>query len=167
MSESKEHLALEEGKNVEKLEGRRSKSILCSNFCRENLLIILLLASLTLGVLLGFIIKIGAGMDFTDKEIDYISFPGTLFLNALKMVIIPLIVSSLIAGMASLDKQASGKLGGKALLYYFSTTFIAVILGIVMVTTIRPGKGTNKDEIERDGESQQVNTVDAFLDLLR
>ena len=83
------------------------------------------------------------------------------------MVIIPLIVSSLIAGMASLDKQASGKLGIKAIAYYFCTTLIAVILGIILVTTIQPGKGRDKNEIARDGSSQQVNTVDAFLDLLR
>ncbi len=162
----KEALSLEDMEKGEKTE-KQSKSLLCSNFCKENLLIILLLISLILGIALGFIIKIGADMSFTDKEIAYISFPGTIFLNSLKMVIIPLIVSSLIAGMASLDKQASGKLGGKAILYYMTTTFIAVILGIIMVTSIRPGKGTNKDEIIRDGTSQQVNTVDAFLDLIR
>ncbi|XP_072031935.1 excitatory amino acid transporter 3-like [Amphiura filiformis] len=162
----KETLSLEDMEKGEQGK-RRSKLAMCTTFCRKNLLIILLLLSLSLGIMIGFIIKIGAGLNFTSKQITYISFPGTLFLNSLKMVIIPLIMSSLIAGMASLDKQASGKLGGKAILYYFSTTFIAVILGIIMVTSIQPGKGRDKDEIVREGSSQQVNTADAFLDLLR
>lgn len=139
----------------------------CSSFCRENLLIIFLLTSLLLGVLVGFIIKLCTDIEFTSSEIAYISFPGTLFLNSLKMVIIPLIVSSLIAGMSSLDKQASSKLGGKAILYYFSTTLLAVILGIILVTSIQPGRGRDKNDIVRDGSTQQVNTVDAILDLLR
>ncbi|XP_072047421.1 excitatory amino acid transporter 3-like [Amphiura filiformis] len=162
----KEALALD-GMESGKKNNESSKLSCCSKFCRGNLLIILLLTSLLLGVLVGFIIKLGTNMEFTDKEIAYISFPGTLFLNSLKMVIIPLIVSSLIVGMASLDKQASGKLGLKAVAYYFSTTLLAVILGIVLVMSIQPGKGRDKSEIKRDGSSQQVNTVDAILDLLR
>lgn len=83
-------------------------------------------------------------------------------------MIIPLVVTSLIAGMASLDRQASGKLGLRAVLYYFTTTFIAVILGIILVMSIRPGaRGRSKDEIDTAGPVEEVNTADAFLDLLR
>ncbi len=136
-------------------------------FCKQNLLVILLLTSLILGIIIGFAIKFGSSRDFSKKEVGYISFPGTLFLNALKMVIVPLITTSLISGMASLDKNAYGKLGGKAVLYYMTTTFIAVVLGIIVVTSIQPGRGADKDSIHRAGSSEQVDTADAFLDLLR
>ncbi|XP_071478916.1 excitatory amino acid transporter 3-like [Diadema antillarum] len=136
-------------------------------FLLQNLLLILMLLSLVLGCAIGFGIKLGTDSDFTDDEIKYISFPGTLFLNMLKVMIIPLIVSSLIAGMSSLDQQASGKLGLRAVLYYFTTTFIAVILGIILVMSIRPGSRQSRDNIDSTGSVEQVNTADAFLDLLR
>ncbi|XP_022102913.1 excitatory amino acid transporter 3-like isoform X2 [Acanthaster planci] len=85
----------------------------------------------------------------------------------LKMVIIPLVVSSLVSGMASLDKRMSGILGLKALVYYFSTTFIAVVLGIVMVMSIQPGNRQESTDIDRSGNTEYVNTADAILDLLR
>ena len=160
----KESLTVDEEKD-----DNRSNMISFLRFCRENLLLLLLFLSLFLGVLIGLIISVASDKEYSKQEIAYISFPGTLFVNALKMAIIPLIVSSLIAGMASLDKQASGKLGGKAILFYFSTTCIAVVLGVIMVSMIRPGyTGPAKDDIKRtDRDIPQVNTLDAIMDLIR
>lgn len=76
-------------------------------FLRTNLLLVLLMTSLLLGITVGFCVKLISNRDYTNSEITYILFPGTLFLNMLSMIIIPLIVSSLIVGMASLDKQVS------------------------------------------------------------
>ncbi|XP_041476050.1 excitatory amino acid transporter 1-like [Lytechinus variegatus] len=148
----------------------RSEKTFCQKFTEflfKNLLLILMILSLILGCCVGFGIKLGSDRDFTSDEIKYISFPGTIFLNMLKVMIIPLVVTSLIAGMASLDRQASGKLGLRAVLYYFTTTFIAVILGIILVMTIRPGARGSKDDIDSSGDVESVNTADAFLDLLR
>lgn len=55
----------------------------------------------------------------------------------------------------------------RTIIYYFGTTLLAVILGIILVTTIRPGVNREKDDIIRTGEAEEVNTVDAFLDLIR
>ena len=59
----------------------------------------------------------------------YLAFPGDLLMRMLKMMILPLIISSLIAGLANLDMGSSGRMGGRAVLYYMSTTLLAVILG--------------------------------------
>ncbi|XP_033118636.1 excitatory amino acid transporter 3-like [Anneissia japonica] len=138
-----------------------------SIFIKKNLLIILLLTALVLGCSLGFILRLATDIEFTDDQVEYILFPGVLFLNMLKVLIIPLIVSSLISGMANLDQQASGKLGARAVIYYFSTTAIAVILGIIMVVTIQPGNVADDEDIDRIGTSEPVDTADAFMDLLR
>ncbi len=69
----------------------------------------------------------------------YLSFPGTLFLNMLKAVVIPLVVPSLITSIGSLDLRLSGKVGARAIVYYAVTTVMAVFLGIVLVVTIQPG----------------------------
>lgn len=67
-------------------------------------------------------------------------FFGNLFLNALKMLIVPLIVSSIIVGIAGIgSSSALGRLGGKTLLYYMSTSLIAILIGLVMVNVIEPG----------------------------
>uniref|UniRef100_A0A8C0BVM1 Amino acid transporter n=1 Tax=Buteo japonicus TaxID=224669 RepID=A0A8C0BVM1_9AVES len=84
----------------------------------------------------------------------------------LQMLVLPLIVSSLITGMASLDGRASGKMGMRAVVYYMVTTIIAVFIGILMVIIIHPGKGS-KDKLHREGRIEQVQTTDAFMDLVR
>ena len=55
-----------------------------------------------------------------------------MLLRALKMVVLPLIIFSIIASIASLDRKTTGKLGGVAVAYYAVTTFIAVIIGIIL-----------------------------------
>lgn len=67
-------------------------------------------------------------------------FIGDLFLNALKMLIVPLIVSSLITGMASIGSAGVfGRIGAKTLVYFVSTTLITVLLGLALVNLITPG----------------------------
>ncbi|KFQ30303.1 Excitatory amino acid transporter 3, partial [Merops nubicus] len=73
----------------------------------------------------------------------------------------------LFAGVAALDSSVSGKIGLRAVIYYFCTTVIAVILGIVLVVTIKPGVPQTANEIDRVGSTPEVNTVDAMLDLIR
>lgn len=88
-------------------------------------------------------------------------------MRMLKLVILPLIISSMITGVAALDSNVSGKIGLRAVVYYFCTTIIAVILGIVLVVSIKPGVSQKVSEINRSGKSPEVSTVDAMLDLIR
>ena len=67
-------------------------------------------------------------------------FFGALFLNALKMIIVPLIVSSIIVGIANLDQDGSfARMGGKTLFYYIATSSLAITIGLVMVMLFEPG----------------------------
>ena len=67
-------------------------------------------------------------------------FFGTLFLNALRMLIVPLIASSIITGMAGASQSSAfGRLGGKTLFYYLSTSLIAILTGLLMVNLFVPG----------------------------
>uniref|UniRef100_A0A8D2LCR2 Amino acid transporter n=1 Tax=Varanus komodoensis TaxID=61221 RepID=A0A8D2LCR2_VARKO len=102
----------------------------------------------------------------THRQIKYFSFPGELLMRMLQMLVLPLIVSSLITGMASLDSGASGKMGLRAVVYYMATTIIAVFIGIFMVLIIHPGKGS-KETLGRAGQIEPVHTTDAFMDLIR
>uniref|UniRef100_A0A2R8PDV9 Amino acid transporter n=1 Tax=Callithrix jacchus TaxID=9483 RepID=A0A2R8PDV9_CALJA len=100
------------------------------------------------------------------REVKYFSFPGELLMRMLQMLVLPLIISSLVTGMAALDSKASGKMGMRAVVYYMTTTIIAVVIGIIIVIIIHPGKGT-KENMHREGKIVRVTAADAFLDLIR
>ncbi len=71
-----------------------------------------------------------------------IGWLGTLFLNALKMTIVPLIVAAVITGVTSMgDIRKLGKVGGLTVLYYATTTGLAVLIGLVIVNLVQPGSG--------------------------
>ncbi len=70
---------------------------------------------------------------------------GTAFINLITMIVIPLVVASLLVGTASLgDLRKLGRIGGKTLLYYMSTTAIAVTIGLVFANVLRPGGGVSE-----------------------
>ena len=87
-------------------------------------------------------------------------------MRMLKLLILPLIVTSLIVSLADLDQKSSGKLGRRAVLYFLGTTFLAVTLGVVLVSSIQPGNRTN-DKIFSKKKQIKVRTIDNLLDLIR
>ncbi len=74
----------------------------------------------------------------------------TLFIGALKMIIAPLIFASIVAGVTSLPNiRELGGIGYRTILYYLGTTTMAVIIGLVMVITVQPGKKESSQEVRR------------------
>jgi len=90
-----------------------------------------------------FSIKEATGSQPTAFGIEIISmfnYIGTLFLNALRMIIVPLITSSIIIGVAGIGSGGNlGALGGKTLLFYVATTLAAILIGLFVINTIQPG----------------------------
>ncbi|MBZ0256787.1 dicarboxylate/amino acid:cation symporter, partial [bacterium] len=81
------------------------------------------------------------GAVFGEKMLA-VAFIGDMFMNALKAVMIPLIMASMVVGVASLgDLRKLGKLGGVTVLYYLTTTTLAVVLGVIMMKIFNPGEG--------------------------
>lgn len=77
----------------------------------------------------------------TDFVTDFIKPIGTIFINCLKMIAVPLVLASLIVGVANLgDISKLGRIGGKTIVAYLSTTVIAVSLGLLLVNVFQPGK---------------------------
>lgn len=131
----------------------------------ENMLLVFTIAGVLVGLLLGFLGRLASP---SPQSITLVSFPGELLMRLLKMFILPLIVSSLIAGMAQLDARSSGRMGFRALMYYSVTTILAAIVGIVMVLMIHPGDPRIKSTITAPrSEDTKVSTLDAILDIIR
>ncbi|XP_023860644.1 excitatory amino acid transporter 1-like [Salvelinus sp. IW2-2015] len=133
-------------------------------FLRRNLFVLLTISAVALGVMLGFALR---PHNLTLREIKYFAFPGELLMRMLQMLVLPLIVSSLVTGISSLDSKASGKMGMRAVGYYMVTTLIAVFIGIVIVIVIKPGKGHRDSPVASSGTIEPVQAADAFLDLIR
>lgn len=94
-------------------------------------------------ILIAFIIAVIYGLFLTDY-ISYVSWMGDLFLRALKMIIVPLILTSIISGVANIgDAQNLGRLGLKTFTYYITTSFFAIITGLILVNLIQPGVGAD------------------------
>ena len=134
---------------------------------RANAQLVAIVVSVFLGFLVGILIH-DAVQDSTEpkKVVMYIKFPGELFIRMLRMIIIPLTVASIVVALAEIDAGSVGKLGKRTFLYYFTTTVVATVLGIVLVKIIRPGEDNNSEENE-ESEPSQITALDSFLDLLR
>lgn len=97
----------------------------------------ILLAFIVAGVVLGIL----SGWYFGPAMV-HVEWIGKLFLDALKMLIVPLVVAALISGIAALgDIRHLGRIGGMTLGYFMITTGVAVIIGLIMANLIQPGAG--------------------------
>lgn len=131
---------------------------------KTHLLTILTVVAVILSIVIGIIMRVYHD-DYTPRTIMYVNFLGDLFLRMIRALILPLIIASLIAAIAPLDVSLSKKIGTRAIIYILSTTVIAVILGIVLVVTIKPGVGSSEEEIKVERKGSTI--VDTILDLIR
>ena len=105
-----------------------------------------------IGMLLGVVF--GISMSFTKSGPEFISDwvkpIGTIFINSLKLIAMPLILGSLIKGVSDLkDISKLSRMGGRTLIIYICTTVFAVLIGLVLVNTISPGNSI-KEETRND-----------------
>ena len=94
-------------------------------------------------ILIGLVLGVLYGL-FLSPYISYVDWMGVVFLRALKMIIVPLILSSLISGITNIGNAENlGRLGLKTILYYISTSVIAIVTGLFFVNLIKPGVGAD------------------------
>jgi proton glutamate symport protein len=106
-----------------------------------------IIIGLVLGLVFGLlVIKFNFSPTFT---INFIKPIGTIFINALKMIAVPLVLASLIVGVANLgDVSKLSRIGGKTIITYLLTTIVAVTIGLGLVNIFQPGKSLPQDTKE-------------------
>ena len=113
-------------------------------------------------ILIALILAIIFGLFFTGY-VKYITWIGDLFLRALKMIIVPLILTSIISGVANIGGASNlGKLGLKTLTYYLVTSLFAILIGLTMVNLIRPGVGADlgfQKNVQEIGGSSDLGNI--------
>lgn len=140
-----------------------SKVVKCM---KANALTLATVVAVVAGSIMGGIMK-SMKTEWSDRQRMYVQFPGELFLKMLKCLIVPLLVSSIVSAIGSLDLSLSKKVGYRSIAYYTATTSMAVVEGIILVCTIRPGVGKSFETSNKGNYSKTSLTTDTLMDLAR
>ena len=100
-----------------------------------------ILGALVIGSIIGMIVPKGVILFGNTTLLSIIAPFGDLFIRLLKMIIVPIIVASLIMGTSSIEPSKLGRVGGKAVFFYFVTTLFAIVIGLACAFVFRPGSG--------------------------
>ncbi|MDM5305922.1 cation:dicarboxylate symporter family transporter [Peribacillus frigoritolerans] len=129
-----------------------------------------LASQIFIGLILGIIV--GAIFYGNESAQSFLQPFGDIFLRMIKMIVVPIIVSSLIVAVAGVgDLKAVGKLGAKSLSYFVVVTMIAIAIGLISANIIQPGAGVNMNNLEQTDISTYVETAEtkqheSFVDTL-
>lgn len=100
-----------------------------------------ILGALVIGSIIGMMVPKGVILFGNTTLLSVIAPFGDLFIRLLKMIIVPIIVASLIMGTSSIEPSKLGRVGGKAVFFYFITTLFAIVIGLACAFVFRPGSG--------------------------
>ena len=125
-----------------------------------------ILIGIGLGILAGILLCKITPYDNWSK---YIKWAGDIFLRGLRMIVIPLVFTSIALGVAGMGNSAAlGRIAGKTLLYYIVTTAIAATIGLTLVNIVKPGVGASLNLAEKVSSvgSQQVSFIDEIVSIV-
>ncbi len=118
---------------------------------------------LTAAIFIGLLLGIGYGFLMQGAfaaTLPAISLISTLYMNALRMMIYPLVFCSLVVGIQSIGSvSATGKIGGQSVLYYVITTLIASLIGLFLPKMLGLGKGVTIEMMESNVEATQFTSL--------
>ncbi|MFE4709051.1 cation:dicarboxylate symporter family transporter [Peribacillus simplex] len=118
-----------------------------------------LASQIFIGLILGIIV--GAIFYGSESAQNFLQPFGDIFLRMIKMIVVPIIVSSLIVAVAGVgDLKSVGKLGAKSISYFVVVTMIAIAVGLISANIIQPGVGVNMDKLEQTDISTYVDTAE-------
>jgi proton glutamate symport protein len=118
--------------------------------------------SLAWQILIGLILGIAVGALFygNDSVQTYLQPVGDIFIRLIKMIVIPIVISSLIVGVAGVgDIKQLGRLGGKTILYFEIITTLAIAIGLLVANVFHPGTGVNMKALSKGDISSYMETT--------
>ncbi|PZE19870.1 cation:dicarboxylate symporter family transporter [Paenibacillus xerothermodurans] len=118
---------------------------------------------LALQILAGLVLGIAVGAVFygNPNVTAYLQPIGDIFIRLIKMIVVPIVVSTLIVGVAGVgDMKQLGKIGGKTIIYFEIVTTVAIILGLLAANIFQPGAGVNMDQLQKTDINSYVETAE-------
>ncbi|MBF4472337.1 dicarboxylate/amino acid:cation symporter [Flavobacterium sp. HJJ] len=108
-----------------------------------------ILIAMLLGAVLGIIIHNSVALETTKEFSTKIKMLATVFIRLVQMIIAPLVFTTLVVGIAKLgDIKAVGRIGGKALGWFFTASFFSLLIGMLYVNLLQPGVGLNLSNVD-------------------
>ncbi len=114
-------------------------------------------------ILIGLILGIIVGAIFygNPQVSTYLQPIGDIFLRLIKMIVIPIVISSIIIGVASVgDTKKLGRLGGKTILYFEIITTVAILIGLLVANIFQPGAGIDMGSLQKTDINSYVDTAE-------
>ena len=128
-----------------------------------NNITIQIVIAMFLGAILGVIIHNNYIADDAKNFSDKIKMLATVFIRLVQMIIAPLVFTTLVVGIAKLgDVKSVGRIGGKALVWFFSASFISLLIGMFWVNTLKPGVGLQLGTIDKNAANELTEKVEGF-----
>jgi len=122
-----------------------------------------ILIAMILGAVLGVVIHKNATPESAKEFSTYIKMLATVFIRLVQMIIAPLVVTTLIVGIAKLgDIKAVGRIGGKALGWFFTASFISLLIGMFWVNVLQPGIRLNLSDVDLATASEVTEKTSNF-----
>ena len=129
----------------------------------KNNLTFQILIAMLLGGILGVIIHNNLTEEGAKEFSGYIKLLATVFIRLVQMIISPLVFSTLVVGIAKLgDIKAVGRIGGKAMGWFFTASFISLLIGMFWVNVLSPGEGLNLSNIDLTTASEVTEKTQVF-----
>jgi Na+/H+-dicarboxylate symporter len=129
----------------------------------KNNLTFQILIAMLLGGILGIIIHNYLSAEGAKEFSGYIKLLATVFIRLVQMIISPLVFSTLVVGIAKLgDIKAVGRIGGKAMGWFFTASFISLLIGMFWVNVLNPGEGLNLSNIDLNTASEVTEKTQVF-----
>jgi Na+/H+-dicarboxylate symporter len=128
-----------------------------------NNLTVQILIAMVLGAFLGIAIHNYYSLDDAQGFSDKIKMLGTIFIRLVQMIIAPLVLTTLIVGIAKLgDITAVGRIGGKALGWFFSASFVSLLIGLFWVNVLQPGVGLELGNVDFSAAAEVSTNTHGF-----
>jgi Na+/H+-dicarboxylate symporter len=129
----------------------------------KNYLTIYILVAMVAGATLGAVIHSNLDAKSALQFSTYIKLLATVFIRLVQMIIAPLVFTTLVVGIAKLgDINSVGRIGGRALAWFFSASFISLIIGLMWVNFLKPGYGLNLSDVDLSAASEVTDKTQDF-----
>ena len=127
-----------------------------------NLTVQIVIAML-LGAILGIFVHQNYDIDIAKSFSGYVKMLATVFIRLVQMIISPLVFTTLVVGIAKLgDIKSVGRIGGKAMAWFFSASFISLLIGMFWVNVLHPGSGLNLSNIDVSSATDITQKTQSF-----
>lgn len=128
---------------------------------KKNLFGILIISSMILGVIVGLLSNNFLDAEQMKSAVAFYGLLPKIFIMLIKMIIAPLVLFTLIAGIGHMeDASQVGRVGAKAMLWFIIASIVSLLLGMVMVEWLKPGAGMNLQLLA--GETVKTPSTDGF-----